>query len=240
MTTSKMPSVTYTPLIFGENEVLFHWFFKGNLVLLLLTFTTLLSAQTDVNNIMPVGRICVAGQACVGVPAGATSDPITEEVRSDTIADASVLSGAADQPESSAEANPISSSTGETYEVQMRNQGTDGVMVFEPSVLRIEVGDSVTFKATDAGHNSASIEGMIPSGAPAWDGSMSEDITITFTEEGTYVYQCTPHLMMAMVGVIAVGDLSKNIDEISNVAAEKKSEFVMEQDRLDSYLQSLK
>ena len=122
----------------------------------------------------------------------------------------------------------------------MRNQGIDGVMVFEPSVLHIEVGDSVTFKATDAGHNSASIEGMIPSGAPAWNGSMSEDITITFAEEGTYVYQCTPHLMMAMVGVIAVGDLSKNFDEVANVAAEKKSEFVMEQDRLDSYLQSLK
>ena len=79
-----------------------------------------------------------------------------------------------------------------------------------------------------------------PTGNNPTGGSMSEDITITFTEEGTYVYQCTPHLMMAMVGVIAVGDLSKNIDEISNVAAEKKSEFVMEQDRLDSYLQSLK
>ena len=141
--------------------MVFHWFFKGNLALLLLTFMTLLSAQTNVNNIMPVGRICGAGQACVGVPAGAMNDPITEEVRSDTIADASVLSGAADQPENSADANPTSSSTGETYEVQMRNQGIDGVMVFEPSVLHIEVGDSVTFKATDAGHNSASIEGFV-------------------------------------------------------------------------------
>ena len=220
--------------------MLMHWFLKGNLALLLITFTTLLSAQTVVNNIMPVGRICVAGQACVGVPAGATNNLITEEASSDTIADASVLSDAAGQSESSTEGNPASLSTGETYEVQMRNQGTDGVMVFEPSVLRIEVGDSVTFKATDAGHNSASIEGMIPSGAPAWDGSMSEDITITFTEEGTYVYQCTPHLMMAMVGVITVGDLSRNFDEISNIASEKKSDFVMEQGRLDSYLQSLK
>ena len=49
-------SVACTPRIFGESEVVFHWFFKGNLVLLLLTFTTLLSAQTGVNNIMPVGR----------------------------------------------------------------------------------------------------------------------------------------------------------------------------------------
>ena len=37
----------------------------------------------------------------------------------------------------------------EEFEVQMLNQGTDGVMVFEPSVLQIQVGDTVTFS-----HNS--------------------------------------------------------------------------------------
>lgn len=217
-----------------------HWFFRGSFVLLLLTFTTLLSAQTQVNNIMPVGRVCLTGQACVGVPAGATDSQISEETRSDSIADASVLLETTDQSESPSEVNPASPSAGEIYEVQMRNQGTDGVMVFEPSVLRIEAGDSVTFKATDAGHNSASIAGMIPSGAESWDGSMSQDITITFLEEGTYVYQCTPHLMMAMVGVITVGDLSKNLEQIEAAAVNKKSEFVMEQGRLDSYLQSLR
>ena len=41
------------------------------------------------------------------------NDPITEEVGSDTIADASVI-GAADQPENSADANPTNSSTGKT------------------------------------------------------------------------------------------------------------------------------
>ena len=98
----------------------------------------------------------------------------------------------------------------------------------------------VTFKAADAGHNSASIDGMIPPGAQPWDGGMSQDITITLTEEGTYVYQCTPHLMMAMVGVITVGDLNRNFEEIEKVAADKKSAFVMEQGRLDSYLQRLR
>ena len=50
----------------------------------------------------------------------------------------------------------------ENYEVKMLNQGSEGYMVFEPSVLKINKGDSVTFVATDAAHNSASIEGMIP------------------------------------------------------------------------------
>ena len=100
----------------------------------------------------------------------------------------------------------------EDFEVNMLNQGADGVMVFEPSVLKISVGDTVTFKPTNPGHNSASIAGMIPTGANSWDGGMSQ-VKVTFTEEGTYVYQCTPHLMMAMVK-FAVGDASVNLSAI--------------------------
>ena len=189
-------------------------------------------AQSVAGNIRPVGQLCVAGQTCVGSQAGASGELIAEEVN-DTLIEAQ-------SDVDSVEKTSLASSSGETYEIQMRNQGSDGVMVFEPSVLRVRVGDSVTFKATDAGHNSASIEGMIPSGAESWNGGMSQDITVTFTEEGTYVYQCTPHLMMAMVGVITVGDLNKNFEEIEAVAVDKKSEFVMEQERLESYLESLR
>ena len=193
--------------------------------------------QSIAENIRPVGQLCVAGQACVGRQINAADGPILEEVSNTSN---ETESSANESSNNSGEATSIASTSGETHEVEMRNQGNDGVMVFEPSVLRVQVGDSVMFKATDAGHNSASIEGMIPSGAESWNGGMSQDITITFTEEGTYVYQCTPHLMMAMVGVITVGDSSKNFEEIEVAAADKKSEFVMEQGRLDSYLQSLR
>ena len=127
----------------------------------------------------------------------------------------------------------------EEFEVQMLNQGTDGVMVFEPSVLQIAVGDSVTFTPSNPGHNSASIAGLIPAGAESWDSGMSQPITVTFTEEGTYVYQCTPHLMMAMVGVITVGDPNANLDAVKGSAVETKSSFMMAQDRLDTYLNGL-
>tara|TARA_B100001093_G_scaffold361880_1_gene346630 strand:- start:1406 stop:1855 length:450 start_codon:yes stop_codon:yes gene_type:complete len=128
---------------------------------------------------------------------------------------------------------------GEDFEVTMLNQGTDGVMVFEPSVLSISVGDTVTFKPTNPGHNSASIAGMIPSGAISWDGGMSQEVKVTFTEEGTYVYQCTPHLMMAMVGVITVGDASVNLSSVKDAASDKKSEFMMSSQRLDNYLEGI-
>ena len=132
-----------------------------------------------------------------------------------------------------------SSAFGEDFEVTMLNQGADGVMVFEPSVLKISVGDTVTFKPTNPGHNSASIAGMIPPGANSWDGGMSQEVKVTFTEEGTYVYQCTPHLMMAMVGVIAVGDASVNLSQVKDAASEKKPEFMMSAERLDEYLEGI-
>ena len=125
------------------------------------------------------------------------------------------------------------------HEVKMLNSGVEGFMVFEPAVVKAAVGDTVTFKATDMAHNSASIEGMIPEGANAWNGAMSQDVTVTVNKEGVYVYQCTPHSMMAMVGVIQVGGSLSNMDAIQAKLASVKAGFVTNKERLDTYLGSL-
>ena len=122
------------------------------------------------------------------------------------------------------------------YDVKMLNQSSTGVMVFEPAVLKINVGDTVTFKSIDAAHNSASIPGMIPAGASPWNGQLSQDLTVSFDVAGIYGYQCTPHSMMAMVGVIKVGNDQSNMDEVKSAAQTFKSTFVMNQSRLDDYL----
>ena len=129
--------------------------------------------------------------------------------------------------------------TAETYTVKMLNQGTEGIMVFEPSILDVDVGDTVIFEATDAAHNSESMEGMIPNGAVSWSGPLSKDISVTFEIPGVYGYQCTPHSMMAMVGIIRVGRNIDNLESLKAVANIKKSSFVMNQDRLDSYINNL-
>ena len=126
----------------------------------------------------------------------------------------------------------------ESHEVQMLNTGSDGMMVFEPAVLSINSGDSVTFKATNPGHNSESMAEMVPEGAEGWQGGMGQEVTVTFDQDGVYVYQCTPHLMMAMVGVIKVGSGS-NLEAIKAAAIDKKAAFMMAQDRLDGYLNQL-
>lgn len=128
---------------------------------------------------------------------------------------------------------------GANHSVKMLNQGSSGVMVFEPAYLKINIGDSVTFESTDAAHNSASIPGMIPSSASSWNGGLSQDITVMFDVAGIYGYQCTPHSMMAMVGVIQVGDDKSNLDSAKAVAQQFKSSFVMNQTRLDDLLSKI-
>ena len=127
----------------------------------------------------------------------------------------------------------------ENHTVKMLNQGAGGVMVFEPAVLKINLGDTVTFVSTDAAHNSASIPGLLPVNASSWNGQLSRDISVTFTIPGIYGYQCTPHAMMAMIGFIQVGGDSSNLESVKNNAEKLKSTFVMNQSRLDDYLSLL-
>jgi pseudoazurin len=95
----------------------------------------------------------------------------------------------------------------------MLNVGPEeNTMVFEPPLLHIEPGDTVTFAPTDRGHNAASMEGMIPAGAAPWKGAISEPITVTFPLDGTYGYICEPHYGLGMVGLVLVGDHRANLD----------------------------
>ena len=129
-------------------------------------------------------------------------------------------------------------SSGSEHEVKMLNSGPGGTMIFEPAVIKISKGDTVHFKATDLAHNSVSIDGMVPDGAQTWAGALSEEISVTLNTEGVYVYQCDPHVAMAMVGVIQVGD-AVNMSEIKSAAEDLKSNFALNSDRLDLYLKQL-
>ena len=129
-------------------------------------------------------------------------------------------------------------SEGSEHTVKMLNSGDGGQMIFEPAVLKVSVGDTIHFKAADMSHNSASIDGMLPDGAESWSGQMNTDISVTLNTEGVYVYQCDPHVMMAMIGVIQVGE-AVNMNEIKTASNNLKSSFVMNAERIDTYLSQL-
>ncbi|WP_371872907.1 pseudoazurin [Notoacmeibacter sp. MSK16QG-6] len=93
-----------------------------------------------------------------------------------------------------------------TVEVEMLNKGKEGTMVFKPSFVHIQPGDTVKFIAADKGHNAEAIEGLIPEGAEPFAGKINEEIEITPEVPGIYGVKCKPHFAMGMVMTIAVGE----------------------------------
>ena len=177
----------------------------------------LLAESTVWSRTAPVGEVCVEGDPC---------------------ADELVMVASAPAPSVQGGGAKVSLSEGSEHEVKMLNMSSAGTMVFEPAVLKVSVGDTIHFKSVDLSHNSASIAGMIPDGASSWSGGMNQDISVTLDTEGVYVYQCDPHAMMAMVGVIQVGN-PVNLEAVKSQAGSKKAGFVMNQSRLDEYLSQL-
>ena len=91
-------------------------------------------------------------------------------------------------------------------EVKMLNKDSAGQkMVFEPSLIRANVGDTITFLPTDKGHMAASIKGMMADGGK-FKGKTNKPVSYVVTAEGLYGIKCTPHMANGMVAVIAVGD----------------------------------
>lgn len=115
----------------------------------------------------------------------------------------------------------------------MLNQGEQGRMVFEPSVVKIQPGDTVKFVATDKGHNVEYIAGMVPEGVEMVKSPLGQDVSITFDTAGAYGYKCTPHVFMGMVGLIVVGD-DPNLDGIKNTTVPPAA-----RERLDADLVTL-
>lgn len=91
------------------------------------------------------------------------------------------------------------------------------INVFEPAILRISSGDSITFMPIDTGHNAASKRGMIPDGAEPWNGAVDQELTVTLTLPGIYGYLCLPHYEVGMVGLIVVDE------DLSNLSSVKKA-----------------
>lgn len=123
------------------------------------------------------------------------------------------------------------------HQVTMLTQGKDGSMVFEPAFVKAEKGDKVTFISTDPSHNSSAVN--VPEGAAAWKGKMGENVTVTLDQEGVYIYQCDPHKVMAMIGVIQVGK-ANNLDNAKKEADKLSKSFVMNKDRLAKLMDQVK
>ena len=110
-----------------------------------------------------------------------------------------------------------------TYTVKMLNEGPSGAMVFEPDFIKINTCDSINFEMTDAGHNAVTI--AAPKDSLPFDTKYKPSTKVQFDTNGLYLYQCSPHAMMAMAGLVQVSD-SSNKSEIET-AIQKFESAVM-------------
>jgi pseudoazurin len=120
-------------------------------------------------------------------------------------------------------------------DVQLLNKGDKGAMVFQPDLIKIAVGDTVTFQPTDKGHNVDGAAGNIPTAATPFKGQMGQPLAQTFTVPGVYLVKCDPHYGLGMVAVVVVGDDLSNLDAIKAVKNPKKAD-----ERLHEIFEELK
>ena len=130
------------------------------------------------------------------------------------------------------------------HQVKMLNGSAPDMFVFEPAVLKINKGDTVTWTG-DAMHNSASIKEMLPKSAKPWMGKLTKkagekSISVKFDIEGLYGYNCTPHAMFGMVGVLIVGDASGNSKAAKAAAKKIEAKFAAGKGRFTKYLSEIK
>ncbi|MEO1078628.1 MAG: plastocyanin/azurin family copper-binding protein [Pseudomonadota bacterium] len=121
--------------------------------------------------------------------------------------------------------------TAAEHVVKMLNEGDSGQMVFEPSFLKVDVGDTVVFTPEQAGlHNTHAT--FMPEGAEGWTSEPDTEFKVTLSTEGVYLYVCQPHVVFGMVGVIQAGE-AVNKDAAAEAVAAANSELAMNPDRFN-------
>lgn len=126
----------------------------------------------------------------------------------------------------------------QNHQVKLLTIADDGQsMVMSPGFIKVAKGDSITFIPSDVTHNVESV--ALPSNVAPFNSAMGAEITITFNNDGVYLYKCTPHFALGMLGVVQVGEPT-NLKDVKNKWLQIKSGVVMNQERVDQYLAQVK
>jgi len=107
--------------------------------------------------------------------------------------------------------------TGSNHVVKVVSDEAGGRMYFEPKVLYINPGDTVTWvNLGDEEHDIITFPDGYPEGTAAFQSPLfehaGEQWSHVFAKEGTYEYHCLPHLPMGMHGMIIVGRVSEQAE----------------------------
>ena len=113
----------------------------------------------------------------------------------------------------------------EDFTIEMLNKLGKERMVYSEKVISIKVNDEIIWKSVDKGHN-VEFVGM-PKGVSKYKSKISKDAKYTFTIPGIYLYQCTPHKAMGMIGLVVVGEDKNNLNKIKKAKVYGKSKKLL-------------
>ena len=94
-------------------------------------------------------------------------------------------------------------------------------------VAKIDVGDTIEWLPKNKGHNVEFLAGPNMKALPEKSG-LDVSHRITFDLPGVYLYQCTPHGNMGMLGLIVVGNNFDNLDNIEGVELSRVAKSVLQ------------
>ena len=120
----------------------------------------------------------------------------------------------------------LSSANAADVEIEMLNKLGKEMMVYSKKVARVDVGQTVLWKATDKGHNVEFIKGGVPEGVEKFKSKFNKDTEYKFSIPGIYAYWCTPHKNMGMIGFVVVGNDKSNLEEIKKIRFAAKSKKI--------------
>ena len=83
-------------------------------------------------------------------------------------------------------------------------------------VAFIDVGDTIEWLPKNEGHNVEFLVGPNMNALPH-NSKMNESHSVLFKTPGIYLYGCTPHLNMGMLGLIIVGKDFHNLEKVNEV-----------------------
>ena len=96
-------------------------------------------------------------------------------------------------------------------EMLNRDKATNTTNVFKPALTKVSKGDTVKWVATNPGHNVAFVAGGVPTGVALFTSGFTKEIKYKFDRPGLYLYKCTPHLGLGMVGLVVVANDKSNL-----------------------------
>ena len=114
-----------------------------------------------------------------------------------------------------------------TVEIEMLNKLGKERMLYSVKLAEVDVNDKIIWKSTTKGDNVGFV--VMPKGIKKFKSKINKDATYEFKVPGIYLYQCTPHKAMGMIGIVVVGNDKSNLDAVKKAKMRGKSKKVFKE-----------